>query len=51
MKLLAESEDYFDKPNWTNFNGHETPFGAIAELLNLGQVLRKHRNKAMRSDI
>ena len=33
MNPWAESEDYYDKPNWTKFNGHETPFGVIAELL------------------
>ena len=34
MKLLAESEEYFDSPNWDNLSGFETPFGAMAELLN-----------------
>lgn len=34
MKLLAESEEYFDSPHWDNLSGFETPFGAMAELLN-----------------
>tara|TARA_Y200000002_G_scaffold264448_1_gene219625 strand:- start:3538 stop:5712 length:2175 start_codon:yes stop_codon:yes gene_type:complete len=34
MKLLAKTEEYFDSPNWDNMNGFETPFGAMAEILN-----------------
>ena len=48
MKLLAESEEYFDSPNWDNLSGFETPFGAMAELLNSWpvQALRKPLNRA-----
>lgn len=33
MNPWAESEEYLAKPNWNNINGFETPFGAMAELL------------------
>ena len=33
MNPWAELEDYYDKPNWKKANGHETPYGAMAELL------------------
>lgn len=33
MNPWAESEEYLTKPNWNNINGFETPFGAMAEIL------------------
>ena len=33
MNPWAESEEYLAKPNWNNINGFETPFGAMAEIL------------------
>ena len=33
MNPWAESEEYLTKPNWNKINEFETPFGAMAELL------------------
>lgn len=33
MNPWAESEEYLTKPNWCDINGFETPFGAMAEIL------------------
>lgn len=33
MNPWAETTDFVQNPNWNNYNGFETPFGAMAEIL------------------